>query len=94
MSQRRQVAKSNGTKSMKSNGSHANGDDISTLNGVDSKTPLLTKIQKARTVSWKELPEWLQDNVYITSGYRPQLDSYWACVKSIFYLHNEFGKCF
>ncbi|KAJ2956473.1 hypothetical protein NQZ79_g7652 [Umbelopsis isabellina] len=90
MSQRRQAGKSNGVKLMNSNGSLANGDNGSIPNGADSKTPLLTRAQKIRTVSWKELPEWLQDNIYITGGYRPQLDSYWECIKSVTYLHNEF----
>lgn len=38
---------------------------------------------------WNELPEWQQDNHYITSGYRPATNSYNKSFASISYLHNE-----
>ncbi|CEP16476.1 hypothetical protein [Parasitella parasitica] len=31
-------------------------------------------------LSWNEIPAWMQDNVYITGGYRRQTNSYWECV--------------
>ena len=40
-------------------------------------------------LSWEDLPQWMQTDPYIRSGYRPQLDSYSACFQSVFYLHNE-----
>ncbi|KAK4510418.1 uncharacterized protein ATC70_004848 [Mucor velutinosus] len=40
-------------------------------------------------LSWHEIPAWMQDNVYITGGYRRQTNNYWDCVKSLGYLHNE-----
>ncbi|QRV79917.1 adiponectin receptor [Ceratobasidium sp. AG-Ba] len=44
--------------------------------------PLLLKLE--------ELPEWLQDNSYILTGYRRPQYSWSGCVRSIFgYLHNE-----
>lgn len=43
-------------------------------------------------VAFNDLPNWLRDNFYILTGYRPELSSYTACTKSIFYLHNESGN--
>lgn len=48
--------------------------------------------QKSKTLTWHEIPTWMQDNVYITAGYRPQSNSYWECIKSLGYLHNESGN--
>lgn len=78
---------------MSSNRSYVNAGNPTKVasNGVHSTNPLLAGSSK-RTVSWKQLPEWLRDNAYITDGYRPQLNSYIECAKSLFYLHNEFGR--
>jgi hypothetical protein len=78
---------------MSSNRSYVNSANPTKVasNGVHSTHPLLAGSSK-RTVSWKQLPEWLKDNAYITDGYRPQLNSYIECAKSLFYLHNEFGR--
>ena len=43
-------------------------------------------------ISYQELPEWMQDNDCIISGYRPQLHSLSSCVKSVFALHTETGN--
>ncbi|KAJ2955597.1 hypothetical protein NQZ79_g8409 [Umbelopsis isabellina] len=42
-----------------------------------------------RTVPFEKVPVWMQDNAFITDAYRPPLFSYTACVKSLFYQHNE-----
>ncbi|KAI9319932.1 pPR-type GPCR protein [Dichotomocladium elegans] len=42
-----------------------------------------------RTLTWAELPAWMQDNNYITAGYRPITYSYQKCLPTLFYLHNE-----
>lgn len=42
-----------------------------------------------RVWSREDLPQWMQSDPYILRGYRCQLDSFSACVQSIFYLHNE-----
>jgi len=42
--------------------------------------------------TYDELPEWLQYNKYITTGYRVQL-SMKRCFKSFFHIHNETGNC-
>jgi len=42
------------------------------------------------TLTWDELPAWMQDNHYVLSGYRRELRDVKACIYSIFtYLHNE-----
>jgi len=47
------------------------------------------KTKKAVTVLWNEIPTWMRDNHYITSGYRPQSDSYRSSFGSIGSIHNE-----
>jgi len=41
------------------------------------------------TLLWNELPDWLRDNHYIRSGYRPPSNSYRKSAASLGYLHNE-----
>lgn len=53
-------------------------------------TPLINMKQSIKTIHFKQLQEWRQDNPYILTGYRPNLPSMIACLKSIFgYFHNE-----
>lgn len=52
---------------------------------------LLPNQSEKLILSWNEIPAWMQDNVYITGGYRRQTNNYWDCVKSLGYLHNESG---
>ncbi|KAK5107856.1 hypothetical protein LTR62_000616 [Meristemomyces frigidus] len=47
------------------------------------------KAKQALTVTWDDMPRWLQDNHYIHSGYRPASNSYGKSFASITYLHNE-----
>lgn len=54
---------------------------------------LLSNQPEKLILSWNEIPTWMQDNVYITGGYRRQTNSYWECAKSLGYLHNESGMC-
>jgi hypothetical protein len=61
-------------------------------NGYQDTDTLLKKPTKKLILNWNEIPTWMQDNVYITNGYRPQTNSYVECVKSLGYLHNESGK--
>eukprot|EP00297_Palpitomonas_bilix_P006659 CAMPEP_0113866772 /NCGR_PEP_ID=MMETSP0780_2-20120614/52_1 /TAXON_ID=652834 /ORGANISM="Palpitomonas bilix" /LENGTH=405 /DNA_ID=CAMNT_0000851647 /DNA_START=97 /DNA_END=1311 /DNA_ORIENTATION=- /assembly_acc=CAM_ASM_000599 len=39
-------------------------------------------------VRYQQAPDHLQDNEYIKTGYRTNY-SFWHCVKSLFFLHNE-----
>ena len=41
--------------------------------------------------AYSHLPKELQDNEYITTGYRAEL-GFWDSVKSLFGLHNETGN--
>ncbi len=55
-------------------------------------SPVLKAEQKAKealTILWADIPEWMRDNHYITTGYRPQSNSYWKSASSLTYLHNE-----
>jgi adiponectin receptor len=47
------------------------------------------KIEDKLTYLWNEIAPWQQDNAYITSGYRPQSNSYAKSWKSLLYIHNE-----
>ncbi|KAI7213727.1 HlyIII-domain-containing protein [Hortaea werneckii] len=47
------------------------------------------RAQEALTLLWHELPDWLKDNHFIRSGYRPPSNSYTKSAASITQLHNE-----
>ncbi|KAF3007495.1 hypothetical protein E8E13_005343 [Curvularia kusanoi] len=47
------------------------------------------KIEEKLTYLWHEIAPWQQDNQYITSGYRPQSNSFAKSWKSLLYIHNE-----
>lgn len=51
------------------------------------KLPSTTK--KALTILWNDLPEWMRDNHYIQTGYRPPSNSYTTSFLSLGHLHNE-----
>ncbi|KAF2396253.1 HlyIII-domain-containing protein [Trichodelitschia bisporula] len=46
-------------------------------------------VEERLTVLWDEIKEWQQDNHFITSGYRPESNSYRKSVASLRYIHNE-----
>jgi hypothetical protein len=50
--------------------------------------PLLNKAEE-KLIAWDDLPDWSKDNEYIHTGYRPISNSYWQCLQSCFYRHNE-----
>jgi len=50
------------------------------------------KVWDWNVTHFKMLPEWLQDNDFVCSGYRPPLPSCKECFKSIFRVHNETGN--
>lgn len=45
-------------------------------------------------LSYEQLPQWRKDNPYILSNYRPISNSYWQCVRSLTYLHNQTGNIY
>ncbi|KAK6618592.1 hypothetical protein RUM43_012983 [Polyplax serrata] len=63
-------------------------------NAAEAAEEFVRKVWEAswKVVSYKTLPQWLQDNDYLYSGHRPPLPSYYACFKSIFRLHTETGN--
>ncbi|RUO95586.1 hemolysin-III related-domain-containing protein, partial [Jimgerdemannia flammicorona] len=61
----------------------------STNGGGTWPTATLPPASEKLIVNWEELPHWMQDNIFIHTGYRPENFSYVKCLKSLFYLHNE-----
>jgi len=52
-----------------------------------------TKMRKHwQHINFEELPEYMKDNEFIRSHYRPELRSYTECLRSIFGLHTESGN--
>ncbi|ORX61145.1 HlyIII-domain-containing protein [Piromyces finnis] len=47
-----------------------------------------------KLIKFSQCPDWLSDNPYIVSNYRPPCYSYKACYKSLLYLHNETGNIY
>lgn len=64
----------------------SSGKDIA-LRAVNVSCDATTSLQ--HTLSWEDLPSWMQSDPYIRRGYRRQLNSFSACLWSIFHLHNE-----
>jgi adiponectin receptor len=71
--------------------------------GVDSTKPNpdisddSSLLQKAKTrvlLLYDEMPEWAMDNEYMLSGWRPETNSYWDCLESMAYIHNETGNIY
>ncbi|RUS17671.1 hypothetical protein BC937DRAFT_89642, partial [Endogone sp. FLAS-F59071] len=75
---------SRGDSAYSSNGTATNGDY--------SAFPSSDSVKEKLVIAWDELPEWMQDNIFVRSGYRPENFSYRRCLKSLFYLHNEWGE--
>lgn len=55
----------------------------------DKTTQAEKKLEEKLTYLWHEIASWQQDNAYITSGYRPESNSYVKSWKSLLYIHNE-----
>ncbi|CAL8086650.1 unnamed protein product [Calicophoron daubneyi] len=45
-----------------------------------------------QVVNHRSLPAWLRDNDFILRYHRPQLNTCWACTKSVFRVHTETGN--
>ncbi|KAG0009742.1 hypothetical protein BGZ80_002116 [Entomortierella chlamydospora] len=39
--------------------------------------------------TWDDLPQWMRDNPAIVTGYRRATYSYYKCIRSLWFLHNE-----
>lgn len=53
-----------------------------------SMSPEKAIVKRADLLHWQDMPQHLQFNPYIFTGYRPML-SIWGCINSLFYMHNE-----
>lgn len=54
---------------------------------AEEKRALIEGVQ-AELLHWRDMPQHLQFNPYVLTGYRP-LQSWAGCLKSLFYFHNE-----
>ena len=61
---------------------------------IPDTSKLIQKAKKRVLLLYDDLPEWAKDNEYILSGWRPETKSYWQCLKSLSYVHNETGNIF
>jgi adiponectin receptor len=70
--------------------------DGNELTDPDISAPVtpLQKTKKRVLLLFDELPGWAKDNKYILSGWRPETNSYWECIKSMGYIHNESGNIY
>ena len=69
-----------------------NPNDSAAAGNIEKETPttrLENKTKQSLTVLWNDLPDWLQDNQHIHSGYRPASNSYRKSLASLTHLHNE-----
>ncbi|XP_076854734.1 progestin and adipoQ receptor family member 4 [Brachyhypopomus gauderio] len=48
---------------------------------------------KPKLLDFKSSPPHLQFNKYVWTGYRP-VSTYMGCLRSLFYMHNEFGNIY
>lgn len=71
-------------KNEEQNNGTCNAEPNSTGNGITVKRAG----PGSDLLHWKDMPQHLQFNPYIFTGYRPML-SFWGCINSLFYMHNE-----
>ncbi|GIK06178.1 hypothetical protein Aspvir_001822 [Aspergillus viridinutans] len=51
-------------------------------------------VKKQTLLTIKQLPPWCDPNPFILSGYRPESRSYYSCLASWLYCHNETGNIY
>jgi len=56
---------------------------------LDTKKKVEKSVKNALTITWEELPAWLQDNEFILTGHRPPSASFQKSFASLGYIHNE-----
>jgi hypothetical protein len=57
----------------------------------DFASKTIRKVESLVLYAFHEAPSYQQDNHYILSGYRGELNSFKRCISSTFHLHNETG---
>ncbi|KAK8108949.1 hypothetical protein PG984_014750 [Apiospora sp. TS-2023a] len=65
------------------------GAELPNLASPENATLLLQKAKARVLLLFDELPVWAKGNDLILSGWRPETNSYWECIKSMGYVHNE-----
>ncbi|KAK7909096.1 HlyIII-domain-containing protein [Apiospora marii] len=65
------------------------GAELPSLASPENATLLLKKAKTRALLLFDELPVWAKGNDFILSGWRPETNSYWECIKSMGYVHNE-----
>ncbi|GMR48781.1 hypothetical protein PMAYCL1PPCAC_18976 [Pristionchus mayeri] len=66
---------------------------VNVCENVDDKGIVTTTVEATwKVLDFESLPDWLQDNEFLRSGYRPPLPSVAECFKSIWSLHTETGN--
>ncbi|KAI9154661.1 HlyIII-domain-containing protein [Paramyrothecium foliicola] len=82
-----------GLARMSSPAVHHDGVEQPSTNTSDTAA-LLHKTKTRLLLLFDELPEWAKDNEFILSGWRPETNSQWECIKSMCYIHNETGNIY
>ena len=69
--------------------------DVISLAQSHENTCQKTKIKSPKNkklLNYDQIPEWMQENIYIRNYYLPPCNSTIKCIKNIFTIHNEFGN--
>lgn len=53
---------------------------------------MVSGLWDGRLLKYSELPEWMKDNEFITAFHRPEFQSCYTCLASIFRIHAETGN--
>jgi hypothetical protein len=57
----------------------------------DLASETIRTVESIVLYAFHQAPAYLQDNQFILSGYRGELNSVERCIQSLWYLHNETG---
>lgn len=71
---------------MSSNLSTKSDDDVIEESKNDANNKII--LMPTDLLQWKDMPQHLQFNPYVLTGYRP-LQTIRGCINSLFYMHNE-----
>lgn len=52
----------------------------------------MTSRREPRLLKYSDLPDWMKDNEFILTGYRPPVGQYGRCLGTICAVHNETGN--
>lgn len=77
-----QICDNEGNRSELNEDAKKEGESSSAKNGAGPK------VEGVELLHWRDMPQHLQFNPYVLTGYRP-LQSWSGCVRSLFYFHNE-----